>query len=368
MEKEKEKQRRHGHKKSLAMILLSMVIAIGAVVLYFYLEYKKTHISTDDAFVDGRIHLVASKVPGTVRALHIRDNEHVKNGQLLLELDPADYEVKVAEARADLEIEKTSLSEIHKSVETARKRLAEIDASLEAARANLELQKANLELARVDLQRAEFLVGKGAIPKQQYDNAKTKYDVTVAQARAAADQVKQSEASVQTQVAVIQQTESSVLPQEATIRQKEAALRTAELNLSYTKLYAPAEGYVTRRTVEVGNQIQVTQPLMAVVPLAQQSIWITANYKETQLTHVKPGQKVEIKVDTYPGKVFHGTVNSIMAGTGAVFSLFPPENATGNFVKVVQRIPVKIVLDPGADPGHLLRIGMSVRPTILVEP
>jgi membrane fusion protein (multidrug efflux system) len=157
------------------------------------------------------------------------------------------------------------------------------------------------------------------------------------------------------------------VPQQAQIQQKEATLKRAELNKAYTKIYAPSDGYITKRTVEVGNQIQADQPLMAVVPLSQQEIWITANFKETQLKRVKPGQKVKIEVDTYPGKMFHGRVNSIMAWTGAVFSLFPPENATGSFVKVVQRIPVKIVLETGTDPEHLLRIGMSVIPTILID-
>jgi membrane fusion protein (multidrug efflux system) len=156
--------------------------------------------------------------------------------------------------------------------------------------------------------------------------------------------------------------------QQAQIQEKEATLKMAELNQSYTRIYAPSEGYITKRTVEVGNQVQAGQPLMAIVPLTQEDIWITANYKETQLKYVKPGQRVTIKVDTYPGKTFEGRVNSIMAGTGAVFSLFPPENATGNFVKVVQRIPVKILLESGTDPNHLLRIGMSVAPTILIEP
>ncbi|MDO9530463.1 MAG: HlyD family secretion protein [Syntrophales bacterium] len=134
---------------------------------------------------------------------------------------------------------------------------------------------------------------------------------------------------------------------------------------SYTKIYAPSHGYVTKKSVEVGNQIQIGQPLMAVVPL--DDVWVTANYKETELDKVKPGQRVEIRVDTYSGKVFEGTVQSIMAGTGAVFSLFPPENATGNYVKVVQRIPVKIVLDKGSNRDHIFRIGMSVVPTIIIK-
>jgi membrane fusion protein (multidrug efflux system) len=188
----------------------------------------------------------------------------------------------------------------------------------------------------------------------------------VAQVKAAKDRVKQLEASLETQRAVIKQTESSLMPQHAQIQQKDAILKGAELNKSYTKIYTPSDGYIAKKCVEIGNQIQPGQSLMAVVPL--DDIWITANYKETQLERVIPGQKVEIKVDTYPSKVFHGKVDSIMAGTGAVFSLFPPENATGSYVKIVQRIPVKIVLDQGTDPAHILRIGMSVVPTILVEP
>ncbi len=367
MEEKKEKPNR-GRKKLAAFILLPIIIILGGVVLYLYIQYKETHISTDDAFVDGRVHVIASKVPGTLKALYIIDNQFVKKNDLILEIDPADYNVRVKEAQAGFHAERARLSELQDRVNTAKRQLAEIIASLEAAQANVELQKANLELAKVNLQRSESLLKKEAIPRQQYDNSKTNYEVAVAQVKAAQDQVKQIEASLETQRALIKQTESGIPPQEAQIRQKEATLQGAELNRGYTKIYAPSEGYITKRTVEIGNQIQAGQPLMAVIPLAQEDIWITANYKETQLERVKPGQKIKIKVDTYPGKVFYGRVDSIMSGTGAVFSLFPPENATGNFVKVVQRIPVKIVLDKGSDPGHLLRIGMSVVPTILIEP
>ena len=367
MEEKKEKPSR-GRKKLAAFILLPIIIILGGVVLYLYIQYKETHISTDDAFVDGRVHVIASKVPGTLKALYIIDNQFVKKNDLILEIDPADYNVRVKEAQAGFHAERARLSELQDRVNTAKRQLAEIIASLEAAQANVELQKANLELAKVNLQRSESLLKKEAIPRQQYDNSKTNYEVAVAQVKAAQDQVKQIEASLETQRALIKQTESGIPPQEAQIRQKEATLQGAELNRGYTKIYAPSEGYITKRTVEIGNQIQAGQPLMAVIPLAQEDIWITANYKETQLERVKPGQKIKIKVDTYPGKVFYGRVDSIMSGTGAVFSLFPPENATGNFVKVVQRIPVKIVLDKGSDPGHLLRIGMSVVPTILIEP
>ena len=359
---EKPNQRR---KKAVTFILFSIIIVIGAVTLYFYLQYKKTRISTDDAFVDGRVHVIASKVPGTVKIIHIKDNQFVRKGDVILEIDPMDYEVRIKEARAGLETERAKLSEIRDRVDTVRKQLSEITASLEAARANLQLQKANLDLAKVNFQRSEFLLKREVIPRQQYDNSKTTYEVAVAQVKAAEDQVKQIEASLETQRALIKQTESGLPTQEAQIRQKDATLKGVELNLGYTKIYAPTDGYIAKRSVEIGNQIQPGQSLMAVVPL--DDIWITANYKETQLERVKLGQKVKIKVDTYSDKVFYGKVDSVMAGTGAVFSLFPPENATGNYVKIVQRIPVKIILDQGTDPSHILRIGMSVVPTILTD-
>jgi membrane fusion protein (multidrug efflux system) len=354
--------------KITAFILFSIIIIMGGITLYLYIRYKAIHISTDDAFVNGRVHVIASKVPGTVKALYIIDNRIVKKNGLILEIDPADYDVRVKEAQADLEAQRKILSMIQGRVDTVKKQLEEVTASLEVARANVDLQKANLELAKIELQRSTFLLKQEVIPRQQYDNSKNRCEVDLAQVKAGEAMATQLEASLETQRALIKQTESQIPPQEALIKQKEAILQGAELNRGYTKIYAPSEGYITKRTVEIGNQIQVGQPLMAVVPLTEEAIWIAANYKETQLEKVKPGQKVEIKVDTYPGKVFYGKVDSIMSGTGAVFSLFPPENATGSYVKIVQRIPVKIVLDQGTDPAHILRIGMSVVPTILVEP
>jgi membrane fusion protein (multidrug efflux system) len=364
MEEKKEKSNNH-RKKIAAFIIFPALIVIGAVVLFFYREYKATHISTDDAFVDGRVHIIASKIPGTVKVLHVEDNQFVKKGDLLLEIDPIDYEVKVKEARAALETERAKLSEIRDKVETTKKQLIGMFASLEEAKANLDLQEANLRQAEVDFKRTELLFKKEVIARDSYDKSKTSYDVAVAQVKAAKERMKQLEASLETQKAVIKQTETSLIPQQAQIQQKDAALKGSELNKSYTKVYSPTEGYIAKKSVEVGNQIQPGQSLMAVVPL--NDIWITANYKETQLERVKAGQKVKIKVDTYPGRVFDGKVESVQAGTGAVFSLFPPENATGNYVKIVQRVPVKIVLDQNTDPAHTLRIGMSVVPTILVN-
>lgn len=356
---------KNNKRKKIAAFVFSGIAIIGAVTLFFYLRYKSTHITTDNAYVEGFIHIVSSKVSGTVRAIYVKDNQYVKKGDLLLEIDPSDYEVKVKEAQAALEAERKRLDEIGSRIEAAGKQLEQAIAGLEAAKANLELQRANLYQAELDYKRAEALFKKEAISKAQYDKAKTAYDIAQAQLRAAEEQVRQAQSGIETQRALLKQVESLKPLQFSNIKQKEAFLEAAILKHQYTKIYAPADGYITKKSVEVGNLIREGQPLMAVVPL--DDIWIVANYKETQLEKVRPGQRVKIKVDTYPGKVFWGRVDSIMAGTGAVFSLFPPENATGNYVKVVQRIPVKIVIEEGTDRDNILRVGMSVVTTILVE-
>jgi len=238
---------------------------------------------------------------------------------------------------------------------------------LDATKANLEVQEANLRQAENDSKRAENLYASGTISKDRYEKAMTAYAVNLAQVKSAKEQVKKAEKELDTQKDIIKQTEALKTTQISSIKEKEAKQNAAQLNYGYTKILAPADGYVTKKSVEIGNQIQAGQPLMAVVPLDVGDLHISANYKETQLEKIKPGQKVSFKVDAFPGKKFSGKVDSIMSGTGAVFSLFPPENATGNYVKVVQRIPVKIVLDKDTDKEHALRIGMSVVPTILVE-
>jgi membrane fusion protein (multidrug efflux system) len=354
-------------KRNVAFGILIVALVVGVVALFFFLEYRRTHVTTDDAFVDGRIHIVASKVPGTVLALHVKDNQFVNKDEPVLDIDPVDYRVALQEAQANLEMEKARLTEVQSRVETTRKQLMEIRASLDASRSALKAQEALAWKADADLKRAEPLIKEQIVTQEYYDQRKTNQDVAVAQVKSARENVNRLEGSVEAQKSLIRQMEAAVAPQQALIQQREALVEKAKLNLSYTKILAPASGYVTKRSAEVGNQVQAGQPLLAVVPLAQEQIWITANYKETELRDVKPGQKVEIKVDTYPGKVFRGRVNSIMAGTGSVFSLFPPENATGNYVKIVQRIPVRVTLDEGSDPDHLLRVGMSVVPTIFVE-
>lgn len=367
VEDKETKRGNNNNKKKVGLIVLGIIIVIGAMTLYFYLRYKATHISTDDAFVDGNIHTIASKVPGTVKQIYVKSNQFVKKGDILVELDPADYEAQLNEMSSRASAEKAKLVEVETRIKVSRSKVAELRAALEAAKANLELQKANLDQAEKDGKRAENLYESGTIPKERYERTMTAYAVALAQVKAAKEQVKQVERELDTQKDIVKQTASSRTTQISTIKEKEAKKDVAQLNYSYTKIYAPVDGYVTKKSVEIGNQIQAGQPLMAVVPLRIDDIHITANYKETQLAKVKPGQKVEFKVDTYPGRKFTGKVDSIMSGTGAIFSLFPPENATGNYVKVVQRIPVKIVLDKDTDKQHVLRIGMSVVPTIIVE-
>ncbi|MBI4685833.1 MAG: HlyD family secretion protein [Nitrospirae bacterium] len=352
-------------KKKIAALIFAIIVIIGCVTGFFYVRYKSTHIATDDAFIEGRIHTVSSKVAGTVINVYVTDNQLVKKGDVILDIDSQDFDVKVREISSGLDAERTRLSELNYRIATVKQQFEELKAAVGSAKANLDLQEANRRQAEADLRRAENLLKEDVITKERYEKAQTSYDIAVAQARAARENVMQAEARIETQKALIKQTESAIEPQRALIKQKEASLNAAELSRSYTKIYAPADGYVTKKSIEAGNHINAGQPLMAVVPL--DDIWVIANYKETQLEKVRPGQKVRIKVDTYPGKVFQGRVESIMVGTGVVFSLFPPENATGNYVKVVQRIPLKIVLDKGTDSEHILRIGMSVEPTIIVE-
>jgi membrane fusion protein, multidrug efflux system len=365
MDEEKKNNNNSNKRKKLGFIVLAVVLLIGAVTLFFYLRYKATHITTDDAFIDGRIHTIASKIRGTVNAIHVTDNQSVKKGDLLIEIDPADYSVKVEEASSGTSAEKAKLAEVEAQISVAKTQIAELSAGLEAARANLELQEATLRQAVKDSERAENLYKSEAISKERYEKTMTSHTVVSAQVKAAREQLKQAEKALETQKAVVKQIEALRTAQVSTIKEKQAKLNAAQLNFGYTKIYAPSDGYITRKSIEIGNQVEAGRPLMAVVPL--EDIWVTANYKETQLAKVRSGQKVIIKVDTYPGKKFEGKIESIMSGTGAVFSLFPPENATGNYVKVVQRIPVKIMFDKETDKDHILRVGMSVVPTILIE-
>jgi len=328
---------RRKKRAGLVMSLLLAIAVCGGIGLWVR---SSTHITTDDAFVEARIHSISAKVPGTVVRVAVRDNQFVKKGALLVELDPADYKVRVAHAAATLDIAKNETSGTY--------------AQADAARSAVNADRARLEQADLDLQRGKALYKKDVIPREQLDRLETSRKV-------AAAKLVESECAVRQALSLLGLAGSG--GKDAQVARRKAELEESRLNLSYTKIYAPADGYVTRKSVEPGNNLQPGQPLIALVAL--DDAWITANYKESQLTHVKPGQKVTFRVDAYPGRKFRGNVESIMAGTGAAFSLLPPENATGNYVKVTQRIPVRIAIDRTSDPGRQLRVGMSVVPTIV---
>ncbi|MGB9082802.1 MAG: HlyD family secretion protein [Desulfuromonadaceae bacterium] len=329
-----------GGKRTRALVILLTVIIIGGVFGFRWLISVRSNIETDNAFIEARIVPVSSKVSGTVARVLVGDNQFVKQGDLLLEIDGRDYQLQIAKAAAGVGMAEN---------ETGGEQM-----KAEGARAALQSAKARFDQAVLDLNRAEKLYSRDVLSKEQLDRLTTAKRVGEAQLKEAEEAFKrfQAEAGLAT-----------TSGGKAKILQRKAQLDEARLQLSYTKIYAPRDGYTTRKAIEAGVNIQAGQPLMALVPL--QDAWITANYKERQITHLKPGQKVEFTVDAYPGKTFNGTVDSIMAGTGAAFSLLPPENATGNYVKVVQRVPVKISIDRNSDPERVLRVGMSVVPVVL---
>jgi membrane fusion protein (multidrug efflux system) len=327
-------------KKHKALAVLLIVTVIGGWFGFSWWIRSRTHIETDNAFIEARTVSLSFKVPGTVKRVLVNDNQFVKQGELLLELDDKDYRVEVANAEAGVGVAENETGGEYRKAE--------------GARASVQLARARLDQALLDLQRGEALFRREVIPREQLDRLGT--------ARRVADsQLKEAEETLKRYLA-----EAGLAARggnRARVLQRKAQLEEARLRLSYARITAPRDGYITRRGVEAGANVQAGQPLMALVPL--QDAWVTANYKESQLTHIRPGQKVEFTVDAYPGRRFTGRVDSIMAGTGAAFSLLPPENATGNYVKVVQRVPIKIVIDSNSDPEHLLRVGMSVVPAVL---
>lgn len=322
-----------------AGVLLLGICLVTALVLAWWVR-SRSRVTTDDAFIESHIHAVSSRIPGTVVRVCVNDNQQVNKGDTLVELDTTDYRVKSDAAAATLEMARNETSGEY--------------AQLEAARAVTVQAAARLRQTELDLQRGEALFMKEVIPKEQLDRLQTAHRLAEAQLREAEERERRERAVIGL---------AGKGGTEARIAQKKAQFRESELNLSYTRIVSPAGGMITKKSVETGNIVQAGQPLMAVVTM--DTPWITANYKEQQLAHVRPGQQVEFTVDGYPGRTFRGTVDSIMAGTGAAFSLLPPENATGNYVKVVQRVPVKIRIDREPDPDLPLRVGMSVVPTII---
>ncbi len=321
-------------------LLLLAFIAAGV----YYWRHIHIFVSTEDAYVTGYVGVISARVPGRVARVLVDNNQEVSPGQVLVTLEPQDYETAVAQAQGRLGRLRQDLEQAYVRVATSRAKLAEAEA--------------NFKMAGTDKARYTALYERRTVPRQTLDNVDTRYRVN----QALVSRFKQEQ---QEALAAIGGSTSIPLEAQPAIKEAKARLEQARLNLEYTRITSQIHGYVTKRQVEVGNWVQPGQPLMMVVPLEFNQLWIQANYKETELTHVYLGQPARVKVDTYPGIEFKGRVDSIMAGTGSAFSLLPPENATGNWVKVVQRIPVKITILPPFPDNRPLRIGMST--TVIID-
>ena len=429
------------YKRRSVLVAASIILLVGVIFGVRYWLYARSHESTDDAFIDGHIIQISPKVSAYVAKIYVDDNQQVKAGDLIIELDPRDYEVRLQQAKAALTAglakeneAKTTVSltratssatvqqaraavgRSHSEVESSRagaagsaSRASQAVSAVGTAQANLAQMQAQVVAAQAeavranaDVARYQDLYSKDEVSKQQLDQAvatantanaeldSARQRVVAAQARinearaaqhAAADTAQQATSQIRGAEAGVNEAlgrlaEANTAPQQvavsqaqaetagATTEQLRAQVAQAELELSYTKIYAPEDGRVTRKSVEEGALVQIGQPLLAIVP---GDVWVTANFKESQIGRMVPGQKVDVKVDAFPGKIFKGHIDSIQAGTGSRFSLIPPENATGNYVKVVQRVPVKIVFDEPLDPNHMLAPGMSVVPEVAVK-
>ncbi len=412
---DKKKPPNPRRKRTIRFVLLALVV-VAAIVAIPVWAYYSVRESTDDAQVDGHVVPISPRISGTIIAVLVDDNQPVKAGQELVRLDPADYQVAQQQAQAQLTSSQATTSESQENVPIttinttsqvstsstqveqaqagvagAQQAVNTARAQLNSATASLAEKQANLVKAQKDLVRFRELVDKDEISKQDYDAAVAAAEANAAQvesARAAAGGAQHSidqalaqldEAKARLATAVVQRRQSEQVrarqqavsvarfkQAQASVQQRQADLDQANLNLQYTIIRAPVDGVVSRKNAEPGMQVSPGQQIMALVPL--DDVWVTANFKETQLKKMRVGQKVEIEVDTYgSSRKYRGHIDSIAAASGARFSLLPPENATGNYVKVVQRVPVKIVLEPGENRQHLLLPGMSVNPTVLLN-
>ncbi len=330
-------------------IIVAAILVVLVGVLLYYFFFVAPYESTDDAFIDGHAIAIAPQVAGRVARLLVDDNQDVKKGELLIEIDPRDYQTRLAQARANLAAARSRL-------EQAKAQLTVDQAKTEEERANVVATEAESTRAQADLKRYQAVESRAVSQSQ--------IDLAVAQAQSSTAQVDVARSKVQAADAQAGFSKVSIETATADVAQNEALLHQAELDLSYATLVAPEDGRVTHRTVEAGNYVQIGQALLAIVP---RNVWITANFKETQLAHMKPGQPVSVRVDAFPQLRLKAHVDSVQAGTGAQFSLLPPENAAGNYVKVVQRVPVKIVFDEIPDPTIVLPLGASVVPEVRVK-
>jgi membrane fusion protein (multidrug efflux system) len=338
--------RRHRGKIYLGLVIGLLLLAAG---IFYYLIFLAPYVSTDDAFIDGYVTMISSRVPGQIATMLVTDNELVKAGDALAEIDPRDYQAKVAQAQADLAAARSASGQARAQVKVSEAKLAQAQAAVVAAEA--ENRRATNDLARYES------VASRAISQSALDAAQ-------AEAREAAAHLEAAGSLAAAADAEVALSRAGVDTANAAVQQAATKLDEAELNLSYTKIVAPRGGRVTARTVQLGNYVQPGQALLTLVP---PEMWVVANLKETQLSRVRRGQPVTLRLDAYPGREFKGTVDSLQAGTGARFSLLPPENAVGNYIKVVQRVPVKITFNEPLPADLDMAPGMSVVPEVRVK-
>jgi membrane fusion protein (multidrug efflux system) len=340
-------------KSRLPLIILGVVVVIAIIAALIYWLTHRGLVSTDDAYTEGRAIAIAAKVSGYVTELNVNDNTFVKAGDLMMRVDPRDYITARDQARANLELGQAQLVSAEVDLEIARVRAP---ANLEQAQAQLVQTEANRQQAEQEYRRQRSV--------DQRATTQTNIDQATAQMKSAAAAVKNAKAQVDIASLVqqnIQAAEATVKQRQAQVDLYKANLAQAEINLSYTEIRAPQDGRITKRNVEKGTYLQPGQQVLYVVT---PEIWVTANFKENQLTDIRPGQKVTIDVDSFPDMELHGHIDSIQEGSGARFSAFPAENATGNFVKIVRRVPVKIIIDSGLGDRRSLPLGISVEPTV----
>jgi len=351
---DQQPERKRPGKKPL--IILAVVVVIMLIVGFWFWFSTRNIETTDDAFTEGDAVTIAPKASGYVVKLLVKDNQRVKKGDLLVEIDPSDNRAQREQANAQLGL---AVAQLHQAQAQLALSKVQYPAQRDQALADQAKAEANLLNAQADYRRQ-----RGVDPRA---TSQRNIDSASAQLRSAQAQLQSAKAQVEvaSQVALqIRQQETNVEARQQQVEQAKAQLSTADLNLSYTQVRAPYDGFITKRNVQLGTLVQAGSSLFSLV---SPEIWVTANFKESQLQRMNPGDKVEISVDAWPDMKLEGHVDSIQMGSGSRFSTFPSENATGNYVKIVQRVPVKIVVDKGLDPNHPLPLGLSVEPKVTVE-
>jgi membrane fusion protein (multidrug efflux system) len=338
-----------------------------AVLLYFGLGYLMdvmTHESTDDAFIAAHVVSIAPRISGQVAAVHVFDNQMVRSNELLVEIDPADYATTAAQKQSSSDASEANYKTALAALDLMAVKVATAEATADQSKADADAAEATDARAQADFKRNQELRTQNTISAQEFDNAQAAVreadaNLAAAKQKAVADASRINEAKA-TQTA----TEASIGMALAMFKQAQTAVQSAQLDLSYTKIFAPSDGRVTRKAVEPGNYVQTGQQLMSIVP---PEIWVVANFKESQLRNMRTNQPVLVEIDALGGEKFRAHVDSVQAGSGAAFSLLPPENATGNYVKVVQRVPVKILFDEVLPADHTIGPGLSVTPDVRVS-